>query len=246
MDMEKSTVLIVEDDLALQGAIKENLEVDGYNVIAASNAEELETELKKMAVDTILLDIVLPDEDGLNLIRKIQVYSDAPIIVVSGKDSLVDKVVGLEMGADDYLPKPFEMRELSARIKANIRRYKSQANSKSEGDQQKPQKDGNIRFGCWTLDRMKLQVFNEIGNSADLTVREFRLLEALLMAPNRVLSREQLLDKARAYDYDVYDRTIDVQITRIRKKIEEDPQNPQFIKTVRGAGYMLVSEIEYE
>lgn len=233
---------MVEDNQALQETVRENLESDGYAVVTASSAEELFKNLEKGAADTILLDLVLPDGDGLSLIEKIRDYTDAPVIVVSGKGDMVDKVVGLEMGADDYLGKPFEMRELSARVKASIRRYKGQEQNNRKAP--RPQDGKKIKFGRWTLDRSKFQLFDDADQSADLTVREFRLLEALLMSPNQVLSREQLLNKARETDFDVYDRAIDVQITRIRKKIEVNPQEPVLIKTVRGAGYMLVADPE--
>lgn len=238
--MSKPTVLLVEDNRELRDTVRENLEVDGYAVLTAANAEELFRVLKDDPVDTILLDLVLPDADGLSLIEKIKRITDAPVIVVSGKGSMVDKIVGLEMGADDYVSKPFEMRELTARIKASIRRYKAQ----NEREQDNRKQETRVKFGHWILDRSQFQLYDEKGHSADLTVKEFRLLEALTQAPNQVLSRDQLLDKARVHDADVYDRAIDVQITRIRKKIEEDPQNPQLIKTVRGAGYMLVAKPE--
>jgi DNA-binding response OmpR family regulator len=237
--MSKPMVLLVEDNQDLQDTVRENLELDGYAVLTARNAEELFRALKDTPPDTILLDLVLPDADGLSLIQKIRDFTAAPVIVVSGKGSMVDKVVGLEMGADDYICKPFEMRELTARIKARIRGHKG-----PEQDKAAPQQGVKIRFGRWILDGSQFQLFDEQGKSADLTVREFRLLEALAASPNQVLSRDQLLTRARVHDADVYDRAIDVQITRIRKKIEDDPQNPQLIKTVRGAGYMLVAKPE--
>lgn len=242
--MAKHNIFLVDDNLELQETVRENLESDGYSVITASSAGELFEKLKTNTADTILLDLILPDGNGLALIEKIRDYTDAPVIVVSGKGEMVDRVVGLEMGADDYLAKPFEMRELSARIKANIRRYKAQDIKEQSNIRKQPEQDENLEFGCWVLDRSKFQLYDRNGNSADLTIKEFRLLETLLMSPNRVLTREQILEKVRADNMDIYDRAIDVQIARIRKKIEANPENPHFIKTVRGAGYMLVVEQE--
>lgn len=231
-------ILIVDDNETLRDIVRENLEADGYGVLTAASAEEALAVLKTQKADTILLDLVLPDGDGLSLISRIREHTDAPVIVVSGKGAWVDKVVGLEMGADDYLGKPFEMKELSARIKASLRRYRNGKNEK-DAHEEAPQK---IRFGGWTFDQARLQIFDQAGKPGDLTVMEFRLLEALILSPGRVLSREQLLDKARIDSLAVFDRAVDVQVTRIRRKIGDDPKAPAIIKTVRGAGYMLACE----
>lgn len=237
--MTKSSILIVDDNAEMRVAVCETLEADGYMVFQAANAAEALSILKIQKVEAILLDLMLPDANGLDLLPMLRVHTDASVIVVSGKGSLVDRVVGLEMGADDYLGKPFEMKELSARIKANIRRHVVwEDKSKSQGMSKK------IRFGNWILDCAKFQIFDEKGKSGDLTVMEFRLLEALVISPNCVLSREQLLDKARVNSLEVFDRAVDIQVARIRKKIRDDPKCPQIIKTVRGAGYMLACETE--
>jgi two-component system, OmpR family, response regulator len=236
--MPKSNVLVVDDNAELREVIRENLEMDGYDVNAAATAEETLALLRACRPDTILLDLMLPDDDGLALIGRIRQLTAAPIIVISGKNAWVDKVVGLEVGADDYLGKPFEMKELSARVKASIRRYRAR-NEMPAAETQK-----RIRFGEWVLDQRRLQIFNGEGKPGELTVMEFRLLEALVLAPNCVLSREQLLDKARADSLAVFDRAIDIQITRIRKKIGDDPKMPHIIKTIRGAGYMLACGTE--
>lgn len=236
--MMKPNIYLVDDNKDLQDTISENLVEDGYDVTQAFTAAELFTQLKTIKADTILLDLMLPDANGLNLIAKIRECTDAPIIVVSGKGQMVDKVVGLEMGADDYLGKPFEIRELLARVKAHVRRYRT----KETSDKVAPASQNDlIKFGKWILDRQKLQIFDGQGASGDLTVKEFRLLEALVLSPNRVLSREQLLKKSRE-DFDVFDRTVDIQIARIRKKIGDDATFSAVIKTVRGAGYMFVSD----
>lgn len=238
--MQKATVLAVDDDANLQVVLRQYLEMDGYKVVPAINGSELLEKIDSTRPDVILLDLGLPDKDGLSLISAIRSKCKASIIVVSGKTETADRIVGLEMGADDYLTKPFEMRELSARIKAILRRGVVLNDDKAASDQAKGQK---VMFQGWCLDRSQYQLFEVATNqSADLTSGEFKLLEALAMAPNRVLSREHLFELTRNSDYDVYDRAIDIQIARIRKKLKEDPQSSGLIKTVRGVGYMFTGE----
>lgn len=238
--MSAATILFVDDNADLRQTVKSGLARDGYDVVGAGSGHEMLSKLH-LKPDLILLDLILPGESGLYLIGKIREHTDAPVIVVSGKGDMVDKVVGLEMGADDYVAKPFQMPELSARIKAQLRRYQGVAAPPMEKTGTVPRK---IRFGRWILDTPRLQVFDESGRSANLTVKEFRLLEILVNAPNRVLSREQLLDKSRADDFNVTDRAIDTQITRIRKKIHDDVGGVALIQAVRGVGYILASDTE--
>ncbi|HTK84743.1 MAG TPA: response regulator transcription factor [Patescibacteria group bacterium] len=236
--MKKTTVLSVDDDENLQVVLREYLEQDGYRFVGAASGTELLDKVESAQPDVILLDLVLPDQDGLGLISSIRGKSKAGIIVVSGKSETTDRVVGLEMGADDYITKPFELRELSARIKAVMRRNAAPAEKADDHG-----KATKITFGNWVLDRSQYQLFDTgTGKSGELTSGEFRLLEALAMAPNRVLSREHLFELTRNGDYDVYDRAIDIQIARIRKKLNDDPRSPQLIKTVRGVGYMFCGE----
>lgn len=244
MPLNKGTVLTVDDDQDLQVVIRHYLEQEGYQILTATNGAEMLAKLETATPDIILLDLILPDNDGLSLLSQIRTKSKAAVIVVSGKDETADRIVGLEMGADDYLTKPFEMRELSARIKAVLRRTNNTepapANDKSETVMQKAQR---IIFQGWVLDRRQYQLFDEEGKTADLTSGEFRLLEALVLAPNRVLSREHLFELTRQGEFEAYDRAIDIQIARIRKKLDDDPRDPQLIKTVRGVGYMFCGEI---
>jgi DNA-binding response OmpR family regulator len=230
-------VLIVDDNDALSATLRENLEDDGYEALRAATAAEALRLLKKGAPDLILLDLLLPDGDGLSLISSIRKCTDAPIIVISGKGAWVDKVVGLEVGADDYLAKPFEMKELLARVKAGLRRYKGNQAAASDLPLR-------IRFGAHVLDAAKFQAFDQAGKSCELTAMEFRLLDALVRAAGRVLSREQLLDRAREGNPDVFDRAVDIQITRLRRKMGDDPKAPKIIQTVRGIGYALACETE--
>ncbi len=233
--MKKGTVLIIDDDENLQFVVEQYLESDGYQILKANNTKTALEKADLGNIDIILLDLVLPDGEGMSLIPKFQAKSNAAIIVVSGKNDTTEKIICLEMGADDYLTKPFEMRELSARIKAVIRRINNQsaANSNQSNDKEK------IAFGDgWSLDRTQYQLFDNKNQSADLTTGEFKLLEALVLAPNRALSRERLFELTRDGEFDAYDRAIDIQIGRIRKKLNED-KSPRLIKTVRGIGYMF-------
>jgi two-component system phosphate regulon response regulator OmpR len=246
--MHRATVLTVDDDANLQCVMRHYLEGEGYQCLSAQNGKEMIGKLETGHPDIILLDLILPDNDGLALLSIIRSKTTAAIIVVSGKDESADKIVGLEMGADDYLTKPFEMRELSARIKAVLRRVKAQKvpnESLAANDvaaDMSLAKAERIRFNGWVLDRLQYQLFDEKGQPADLTSGEFKLLEALATAPGRVLSRGHLFDLTRQGAFDTYDRAIDIQIGRIRKKINDDPRNPTLIKTIRGVGYLFAGE----
>jgi len=235
--MGRPVVLVVDDNAPLRDTIRETLEEEGYTVFTASRGAEALNILRVKRADAILLDLQLPDGDGLSLISPIRDETDAPLIVVSGKGALIDKVVGLEMGADDYIGKPFEMKELVARVKASVRRYKGLPKPKGDAA-------GGFRFGRHILDLRTFQVFDAKGEACKLTAMEFRLLEALVRAANTVLTREQLLERARADNLAVNDRAIDIQIARIRKKIGDDPRSPQLIRTVRGIGYILSCDVQ--
>jgi len=235
--MQKGTILSIDDDENLQVVIAQFLEGDGYSVVSAGNAAAALEKLDTESPDAILLDLVLPDAEGLTLIPQIQNKSHAGIIVVSGKSDTTEKIICLEMGADDYITKPFEMRELSARIKAVSRRRDHSHDEDAPNDKDSAEEADEIRFGHWKLDRAQYQVFDQNGTSLDFTTGEFRLLEALAKAPNRALSREQLFEYTREGEFDAYDRAIDIQIARIRKKLGDS--NNEIIRTVRGVGYMF-------
>lgn len=235
--MTKATVLSVDDDANLQTVIRHYLEDDGYRVLSALSGKEMAEKIPGGAVDVVLLDLTLPDAEGLSLIATIRQSSSARIIIVSGKTDTTEKIIGLEMGADDYMTKPFEMRELAARIKAVLRRAQP-----AEGVAATPEagKTARVYFGDWCLDRTQYQLFNGAKESAGLTTGEFKLLEALVMAPSRALTREYLFDLTRdGGAYDSYDRAIDIQVARLRKKLGDDSRTPDLIKTVRGVGYMF-------
>lgn len=240
--MPKGTILAIDDDNNLQLVIRTYLEGDGYTVLSAVSGQEALVALNDNRVDAVLLDLMLPDQDGFTLLTRVRTqYANIPVIVVSGKEDTMDKVVGLELGADDYITKPFEMRELSARIKAVMRRHVAEAAPVAA----EANAGERVYFGNWYLDRAQYQVFDLKGGSMDLTSGEFKMLEILVMSPNRVLTREQLFDLTRDANFDGYDRAVDIQIGRIRKKFDDNIKNPHLIKTVRGIGYMFVGEIRY-
>jgi DNA-binding response OmpR family regulator len=233
--MSKGAVLLIDDDEGLRVVLTHYFESEGYTVITAKDGSEVAAKLQSETLDVILLDLILPDTEGTSLIPIIRQSTSAPIIVVSGKNDTTEKVICLELGADDYLTKPFEMRELKARVKATMRRAIEHVPPES-GHSTVPAESDVISFGPFRMDRNQYQVFDKSGKSVDFTVGEFRLLEALVTAPKRTLSREQLFELTRDGEFDAYDRAIDIQIGRIRKKLGED--GPNLIKTMRGVGYM--------
>ena len=245
--MNKGTILSVDDDENLQIVIGQYLESDGYKVIKASDAHTAMEKAGQHELDVILLDLVLPDGEGLTLIPQLQKETTAGIIVVSGKSDTTEKIVCLEMGADDYITKPFEMRELSARIKAVTRRREPSHDIRAGVSKAKDDLAEKITFeGGWCLDRTQYQLFDAQNKTAELTTGEFKLLEALILSANRALSREYLFDLTRDGEFDAYDRAIDIQIARLRKKLKDDSKAPQIIKTVRGVGYMFCGHVENE
>ncbi len=237
-DMKKGKILSVDDDSDLQMVMEQYLDGEGYTFLKANNVSSALEVSDTAQFDVILLDLGLPDGEGLSLIPQLKAKSNAGIIVVSGKSDTTEKIVCLEMGADDYLTKPFEMRELSARIKAFLRRIPDQ----SQDNKSEDVASEKINLENWVLDRAQYQLFDMDGNSLNLTTGEFQLLEALVLAPNRVLSRERLFELTRDGEYDVYDRAIDIQVGRIRKKIGD--ANSELIKTVRGVGYMYAGKAD--
>lgn len=241
--MNKKTVLSVDDDENLQIVITQYLEADGYKIVTAGDSASA-LEKADQNLDVILLDLVLPDGEGLTLIPQFRSKTSAGIIVVSGKSDTTEKIVCLEMGADDYITKPFEMRELSARIKAVLRRKEPSNDSATKPAESEPTAEKIAFEGQWILDRNQYQLYNKDSSSAELTTGEFKLLEALLLSPNKALSRERLFTLTRDGEYDVYDRAIDIQIARLRKKIGDDTKSPTLIKTVRGVGYMFTGKID--
>src|SRR5262245_60401589 len=189
-------------------------------------------------VDLVILDLMLPGEDGLTLARALRSESGIGIIILTGRGETVDRIIGLEMGADDYLPKPFHLRELLARVKSVLRRVQSRT---GDGPQQSRSR---ARFAGWNLDLSSRELLSPSGDEVRLTTGEFDLLAAFVNNANQVLTRDRLLDLARNREAGPFDRTIDVQVGRLRRKLEDDPQNPTLIKTVRGSGYIFTPPVE--
>ncbi len=228
--MEQKRILIVEDEKSISDIIKYNLVKEGYGVETAFDGEEALVKVFDIDPDLILLDIMLPKVDGFQICKKIRETSSVPILMLTAKEEEVDKVLGLELGADDYITKPFGMRELIARIKANIRRtdFSSiQDNSKEQNI---------LDFGALTVDLSKYEVLKN-NQVIDLTLREFELLKYLSEQESQVFSREKLLEEVWGYEYYGDIRTVDVTIRRLREKIEDDSSAPQYIMTKRGIGY---------
>jgi two-component system, OmpR family, response regulator len=230
-------ILVVEDDRATRELISQYLSDNHFQVSTVPTGVEAEQALEAGAVDLVILDLNLPDQDGLLLAKRLLAERDLPIVMLTGRTDEVDRVVGLEIGADDYVTKPFSPRELLARVRAVLRRAQGRAASRRE------QGLRVYRFAGFELRTGTRKLVSPEGNELDLTSGEFSLLAAFLKAPQQILSRDQLLEASRMYD-DVYDRSIDVQILRLRRKIERDPSRPTLIKTERGAGYLLDASVD--
>lgn len=234
-------LLIVDDDPEIRDVVRYEALQQGWVVTEAGSEAELADVLKEKIPDIMLLDIRLPDQDGLTIARRIRVTSNIPIIMLTGMGSDVDRILGLELGADDYVVKPFNPRELIARVKAVLRRTSGQA---QENPAATTLGHDCRRFSGWFLDLSARLLSDPGGQPVTLTNAEFSLLEAFIGAPRRVLSREQLLECTHSCDADVFDRTIDVLIMRLRRKIETNSQAPRLIRTERGAGYVFDSDVE--
>jgi two-component system, OmpR family, response regulator len=233
-------VLVIDDDAAMRQLIADYLGGNDLRVSTVATGAEMEQVLAEHAIDIVVLDLRLAGEDGMQLARKLRDTSEIPIIIVSGRLDEADRVMGLELGADDYITKPFSSRELLARVRAVLRRYKTAA----EVLPARNEKRRAYRFAGWELNLRTRRLTGPDSKRVELSNGEFSLLEAFCAAPQRVLSREQLLDLSRLHNAEVYDRSIDVQILRLRRKIEPNPSRPQYIKTERGAGYIFDAPVE--
>ena len=227
----KKKILVVEDEKSISDIIKYNLQTEGFTVYTAYDGEDALAKQSSLDPDLVLLDVMLPKIDGFTVCKKVREKSAVPIIILTAKDEEVDKVLGLELGADDYMTKPFGMRELLARIKANIRR----ATLTLGPDVDKA--EANVReFGNLTIDLNRYEI-RKNGEILELTLREFELLRYLAERENKVFSREQLLEEVWGYEYYGDIRTVDVTVRRLREKLEDDSSNPRYIMTKRGIGY---------
>jgi len=232
-------VVAVDDDEAVRELIAEYLGKNEVRVTCVATGKELAAVMGRELVDAVILDVRLGAEDGMQIARKLREESAIPILMLTSRVEEADRVMGLELGADDYLTKPFSPRELLARIRALLRRARAQA---SVADAIATVRA--YRFGGWELNVGLRKLKSPQGENVELTNGEFRILTAFLASPQRVLSRDQLLDLSRVHSAEVYDRSIDIQILRLRRKIEPDPSHPKFIVTERGAGYVFSSAVE--
>ena len=231
--MEATRVLIVDDDPSVRQMLAEYLSAHGYEVRQAASGAAMRAELERAVPAVVLLDIGLPGEDGLTLARYLRERYEVGIIMVTGAGDVVDRVAGLEVGADDYIAKPFDPRELRARLKSVLRRLEAKTEKKSSPVVK-------VSVGRCFLDLKSRTLSDAKGREIPITAMEFELLRALIEHPNQVLSRDQLLTLTRNREWEPFDRSIDIRITRLRRKVEEDPAHPRAIRTVRGAGYMFI------
>ena len=235
-----STILIVDDDREIRSLLADYLETNGYRVFAAADGNAMWKLLEEKRPEMLVLDLNLPGEDGLSLCRKLRVTSSLPVIMLTARGEPLDRILGLEMGADDYLPKPFEPRELLARIKSVMRRSRALPANGSATHVER------LRFAGWLLDLSARHLVHPDGRLIMLSGAEYRLLHVFLEHPNRVLNRDQLLSMTQGRDADPFDRSIDIQISRLRQKLGEDARSPQIIKTVRNGGYVLATQVVAE
>ena len=238
-----ANILIVDDEQAIRRLLADCLAPEGYAVYQAATGAEMLKVLATQRIDLITLDLNLSGEDGLKLARDVRARQNIPIVMITGKSDPIDRVVGLELGADDYIPKPFHMREVLARIRAVLRRYQPAARPIS------PAAAGASLDRCFSfegriLDLTRREYRNEAGAVIDLTTTEFDLLALFLGAPGRVLSRDQIMDQLKGHDWSPLDRSIDAMVARLRRKIEPDNETPKLIKTVRGVGYVFAGPVE--
>lgn len=237
---ETDHILVVDDQQEICDLVREYLSDEGFRVSTANDGAAMRETMARDAVDLVILDLVLRGEDGLQLARELRSQSDIGIIMLTGRGETVDRIIGLEMGADDYLSKPFHLRELLARVRSVLRRGASRGSDKSGAPRSR------VRFAGWTLDLASRELMSPSGEDVRLTTGEFELLAAFVNHANQVLSRDRLLDLSRHREAGPFDRTIDVQVGRLRRKLEDDPKNPTLIKTVRAGGYMFTAPVESE
>jgi len=233
-----NSILIVDDDSEIREMLEDYLTSQSYSVETACDGETMREVLKNNIPDLVLLDIGLPGEDGFSLAKYLRQNFNLGVIMVTGANTTVDRIVGLELGADDYIVKPFDLRELLARTRSVLRRYSENEQSVTTSGMKKSQ----VKVGNYLLDIDSRRLSDKKNNDINITNMEFELLQVFINNQNKVLSRDNLLNLTKNRDWDPFDRSIDIHIARLRQKIEDNPKTPQVIKTVRGAGYIFVSE----
>jgi two-component system, OmpR family, response regulator len=231
-------ILIVDDDAGIRTLLQQYLEKNGLRATAVADGRAMRQALDRSAYDLVVLDVMLPGDDGFTLCRELRARSDIPIVMLTARGEEMDRVVGLEMGADDYVPKPFSARELLARIKVILRRARSLPRNLQ------PEEERSIRFGRWTLDTVHRHLVSPSGVITPIGGAEYRLLRIFVAHPNRVLTRDQLVELTQGREADALDRSIDVQVSRLRRRLGDHADDAVMIKTVRGEGYVLTVPVE--
>jgi DNA-binding response OmpR family regulator len=242
-------ILVVDDEPEVRTLLRECFEMEGWAVSEAADGRALAAALASEPVDLVTLDLKLGGENGLDLARYVRATNNVPIVMITGRGDTIDRVVGLELGADDYITKPFHVREVLARVKAVLRRYDATAGSAASANALVPGADGAgkteaYEFDRWVLDIDKRELSAADGRLQELTTAEFNMLGMFVRRPSRVLSRDNIMDLLKGHDWAPYDRSIDSLIVRVRRKIESDPEVPRLIKTVRGVGYVFAADVK--
>ncbi|OGA96752.1 MAG: DNA-binding response regulator [Betaproteobacteria bacterium RIFCSPLOWO2_12_FULL_66_14] len=233
-------ILVVDDDAEIRSLLDAYLRKNGFRVSVAADGKAMWALLARAKVDLIVLDLMLPGEDGLTLCRRLRTDADTPVIMLTARGEETDRIVGLEMGADDYLAKPFSPRELLARIKSVLRRYRSLPKNLRADEAR------IVAFAGWRLDTIARHLVSADGVVTSLSGAEYQLLRIFLSHANHVLTRDQLMVLSKGHEADPLDRSIDIQVSRLRQRLRDDPANPQIIKTVRGQGYVLAVPVEVD
>lgn len=237
-------ILVVDDEARIRTMLRRYLEGEGFKVSEAGDGAALRKAFEAGPVDLVLLDLMMPGEDGLTLARYIRQRAQTPIIMLTGKGDLIDRVAGLEAGADDYVGKPFHLREILARIRTVMRRVQAPTPAAAPAAAPVAEAGGDVlHFHGWDMDLLRRELRRPGGEAVPLTSAEFELLRVFATHPNRVLNRDQLMEQIKGREWETYDRAIDTQIVRLRKKVEADPANPTLIKTVRGVGYVFATAV---
>jgi two-component system OmpR family response regulator len=238
-------VLVVDDEPRVRTMLRRYLVDEGFKVSDAGDGADMRAVLEREAIDLVLLDLMMPGEDGLSLTRYIRQRSEIPIIMLTGKGDLIDRVAGLETGADDYITKPFELREILARVRTVMRRagLRTAPAAFVSGTASGENASEVLVFEGWRLDLLRRELRRLNGELVPLTAGEFELLCVFVQHPNRVLNRDQVIDLVKGREWAAYDRGVDTQVMRLRKKVETEPSNPSLIKTVRGAGYVFAAAV---
>ena len=234
-------ILVVDDEAAVRTLLRECFELEGYRVSEAADAASAKAQLEPEPPHLITLDLKLGGDDGLDLARQIRGICNVPIVMITGKGDMIDRVIGLELGADDYISKPFHVREVLARVKAVLRRYEAVPSPREVPS--RPGAEHTYHFAGWALDITRRELKGAGGASTELTTAEFNLLALFVERPHRVLSRDNIMDLLKGHQWTPFDRSIDSLIVRLRRKIEPDPDTPRLIKTVRGVGYVFAADV---